>query len=245
MGESTMVNKNIVYSGIVLVVIIFLAWFLFFQQPEIKELSVGVGSLSVLGESSAPVTWIEFSDYQCPFCSKLVIEAGSQVKTNYVDSGKVKMYYRDFPLNFHDKAMDAAIAARCADAQGKFWQMHDKIFVNQNSWSSSSNYVGIFEGYATDLGLNKSEYNSCLTDSKHFASISQDIADGKTAGISGTPAVLLKLPKSKTDLNAVKNTVSKYAQYMQIFENENEYIVKVVGAFPYSAYEEILEAVDY
>jgi protein-disulfide isomerase len=92
------------------------------------------GDLPVLGNTNAPVTLIEFSDYQCPFCERFFNGAEAQIKKEYVDTGKVKVYFRDFPLTqIHPGAQKAAEAARCASDQGKYWEYHDLIFNNQSS----------------------------------------------------------------------------------------------------------------
>lgn len=101
-------------------------------SAERKE--VGVGDLPPLGSLSAPVTLIEFSDYECPFCSRFYNDAEAQIKKEYIDSGKVKLYYRDFPLKqIHLGAQKAAEAARCAGDQGKYWEYHNLLFENQSN----------------------------------------------------------------------------------------------------------------
>ena len=100
--------------------------------PSLTRQTVGVGDLPVLGQSSAKVTLIEFSDYQCTFCERHFIQTEGQIKEKYIDTGKVKYYYRDFPLaQLHPGAEKAAEAARCAGDQDKYWQFHDLIFQNQ------------------------------------------------------------------------------------------------------------------
>lgn len=92
---------------------------------------VSVDDDPVLGKADAPVTLIEFSDFQCPFCRAFWKEALQQIKKDYIDTGKAKFVYRDFPLSFHPLAKPYALAANCANDQGKFWEMHDKIFEEQ------------------------------------------------------------------------------------------------------------------
>ena len=95
--------------------------------------TVGVGNLPVLGKTDAKVTIVEFSDYQCPFCARFYSQTEGQLRKDYIDSGKVKFYYRDFPLtSIHPGAQKAAEAARCAGDQDKYWQYHDLIFNNQS-----------------------------------------------------------------------------------------------------------------
>ncbi|MBI4036625.1 thioredoxin domain-containing protein [Candidatus Daviesbacteria bacterium] len=96
--------------------------------------TVGVGDLPVLGSAAAKVTLIEFSDYQCPFCERYFTQTEGQIKKEYIDTGKVKFYYRDYPLSqIHPGAQKAAEAARCAGDQGKYWEYHDLIFQNQQN----------------------------------------------------------------------------------------------------------------
>lgn len=101
-------------------------------DPEPK--TVGLGSLSLLGQESAKVTIVEFSDYQCPFCSRFYSQTLSELKREYINTGKVKLYYRDYPLTqIHIGAQKAAEAARCASNQGKYWEYHNLLFENQNT----------------------------------------------------------------------------------------------------------------
>lgn len=101
---------------------------------NVTKVQVGVGDLPALGNQNAKVTMIEFSDYQCPFCERHFTQAESQIKKDYIDTGKVKMYYRDFPLSqIHPGAQKAAEAARCAGDQGKYWEYHDLLFQNQQN----------------------------------------------------------------------------------------------------------------
>lgn len=96
--------------------------------------NVSAGNLPVLGNTNAPVTIIEFSDYQCPFCEAFFTQTEPQIKKDYIDSGKVKFYYRDYPLSqIHPGAQKAAEAARCAGDQNKYWQYHDLVFQNQKT----------------------------------------------------------------------------------------------------------------
>ncbi|MBI2020600.1 thioredoxin domain-containing protein [Candidatus Daviesbacteria bacterium] len=100
----------------------------------VQRVTVGNGDLPILGQPSAKVTLIEFSDYQCPFCSRHFTQVEGQLKKEYIDSGKVKFYYRDFPLSqIHPGAQKAAEAARCAGDQNKYWEYHDLVFQNQTS----------------------------------------------------------------------------------------------------------------
>jgi protein-disulfide isomerase len=140
-----------------------------------------------IGQADAPVTIIEFTDFQCPFCGRHYEQTYSQIKANYIDTGKVKYVSRDFPLSFHPFAQKAAEASECANAQGKFWEMHDKLFGNQATWSALPDAVPTFKQYAKDLDLNTSDFDSCLDSDQFKDEIAKDQADGSASGIDGTP----------------------------------------------------------
>ncbi|MFN7991835.1 MAG: thioredoxin domain-containing protein [Candidatus Micrarchaeia archaeon] len=212
------------------------------QPSAVGQLSVDPGKLPVLGQAGAPVTLVEFSDFQCPFCERLYTQALAQIKTNYIDTGKAKLYFRDFPLSFHPNALPAAIAARCANEQGKFWGMHDKLFSNQNSWVSLGDASPAFKGYAADLGLDSSKFNTCLDGKQHAAEINADEAVGQQYGVQGTPGVFIIIPKSKVSPSDLKGAIT---DGLTLFENQNEYIVFVAGAYPYSAFDAVLKKVAY
>jgi len=263
-------DKDIVYGGTIVVLVALLMISLFTQGfgivpcqatatnntgsnssgssmvPGVSQLSVGLGDMPVLGQASAPVTWIEISDYQCPYCEKLASDASKNVKSNYVSAGKVKMYFRDFPLSFHANAEDAALAARCANDGGKFWEMHDKLFATQSTWSSATNFQTVAEGYATELGLDSSTFSSCLSSGKYSSALSSDMSDASSLGVSGTPAVFLLLPKDKTDYTKLQSALSTgYGSYMDLYQDEDNYVIMVVGALPYSAFQSVLDTVTY
>ena len=107
-------------------------------EPEPAGDPATIDDDAVLGDDSATVTVIEFTDYQCPFCSRHFEQTFGQIKKNYIDTGKVKYVVRDFPLSFHSNAHKAAEAAECAGEQGKYWEMHEKLFKEQGTWSGAS-----------------------------------------------------------------------------------------------------------
>jgi protein-disulfide isomerase len=141
----------------------------------------------VIGSDDATITVIEFTDYQCPFCSRHFEQTYSQIKQNYIDTGKVRYVSRDFPLGFHPFAQKAAEASECADDQGKFWEMHDKLFSTQAIWSAGADAIPTFKQYAADLGLNTGDFDSCLDNGTHAQEVKDDMADGSASGIDGTP----------------------------------------------------------
>ncbi|MBS3092685.1 thioredoxin domain-containing protein [Candidatus Pacearchaeota archaeon] len=142
-----------------------------------------------LGNANAPVTIIEFSDYQCPFCERFYTNTLPQLKTEYINTGKVKLIYRDFPLSsIHPQAEEAAEAAECAGEQGDnfYWKMHDKLFENQNALDTDS-----LKKYAQQIGLDTSKFNTCLDSGAMAEEIAKDLADGTSYGVQGTPAFFI------------------------------------------------------
>ncbi|MFQ6134874.1 MAG: DsbA family protein, partial [Nitrososphaerales archaeon] len=128
-----------------------------------------------LGSPDAPVTIIEFSDFQCPFCRRFFENTLQEIKRNYVDTGKVKFVYRDFPLaSMHPFAEKAAEAANCASDQDRYWQYHDLLFENQPVWAAGNATVE-FKKYASTLGLDEEQFNLCLDSGKYADEISKDL----------------------------------------------------------------------
>lgn len=135
------------------------------------------------GPADAPITIIEFSDFQCPYCAR-VNDSVQQVKDTYGD--KISLTFRDFPLPMHPEAPKSAEAAHCADEQGKFWEYHDKLFANMKAQKDDN-----LKAYATELGLDSAAFNTCLDSGKYADDVLKDKADGEMAGVSGTPAFFI------------------------------------------------------
>jgi protein-disulfide isomerase len=141
---------------------------------------------SIKGDPDAPVTVIEFSDYECPFCQRFYQTTYSLIEENYIDTGKVNFVYRDFPLNFHKNAQKAAEAAECAGEQGQYYEMHDKLFEE-----GVEGGVNSFKQYASDIGLDRGEFDVCLDTGSMRNEVQQDLADGQALGVSGTPSFII------------------------------------------------------
>lgn len=156
--------------------------------------NVSIDDDAILGNPDAPVTIIEFSDFQCPFCRKFYKETLPQIKKEYLASGKVKFVYRDFPLvQIHPGATPAAEGAECAKEQGKFWEMHDAIFDEQEKQGSGTVQFTAddVKKWAAKIGLNASKFNQCLDSGTYTQEVEKDVADGSAAGVSGTPATFI------------------------------------------------------
>jgi protein-disulfide isomerase len=150
------------------------------EAPHVNVASAGHPSS---GAASAPVTIIEFSDFQCPFC-RAAESTLKQVRQKYGD--QVKLVYMDFPLGFHPHAMDAARAARCAADQDKFWQFHDALFLDQKKLDPDN-----LRQTAAKIGLDRDKFNACFTSDKYDAGIRKDVAEGNSLGVTGTPTFFI------------------------------------------------------
>ena len=127
--------------------------------PSGEPVEVSIDDDAVKGDKNAPVTIVEFSDYECPFCGKFFRESLPQITKNYIDTGKVKYVFRDFPLNFHPNAVPAANAAECIREQGGdevYYEYHDILFDNQTALS-----VNDLKSYASQFDINQSEFDTC------------------------------------------------------------------------------------
>src|SRR5262249_40244335 len=147
------------------------------SAPRMQVASAGHPQL---GPDNAPVTVVEFADFQCPFCGKAE-PAVRQIREKYGD--KIKLVYMDFPLPMHNNALDAAKAARCANEQGKFWPYHDQLFANQTKLSPVD-----LKGYAKNLQLDTTKFDACFDQAKYEAEVRKDMAEGQKLGVDGTPS---------------------------------------------------------
>jgi len=156
------------------------------QKGSGIDMDVLVDDDAIKGDPNAPVTIVEWSDFECPFCARFYTETLSQIEKEYIATGKVKFVYRDFPLSFHANAQKAAEAAECAGEQEKYWEMHDAIFERGVSGGVTS-----FKSYASDIGLNTQKFNECLDSGEMAAEVKKDMADGAALGIGGTPGFII------------------------------------------------------
>src|SRR6266852_34435 len=168
------------------------------------------------GASNAKVAVIEFSDFQCPFCGRYDKDTYPAILKDYVDTGKVKYVWRDYPLDFHQNAEKAAEAAHCAGEQGKFWDMHDRLFANQQNIAAAD-----LPKHAEALGLNVSLFQQCLDSGRFATEIKKDIADAGGAGISGTPSFLIGVVQPNGSVKITKKLVGakSYAEFKSAIDS--------------------------
>jgi protein-disulfide isomerase len=158
--------------------------------PPTVRADVSADDDPMLGDKDAPVTIIEFSDFQCPFCKRWHDQTFAQIKANYIDTGKANLVYRDYPLSFHQNAQQSAEAAECADEQGKFWEYHEVLFAKGAGDGTGLN-VADLKQYAADLKLDTKKFDSCLDSHKYATEVAKDTSDGSAAGVSGTPSFFI------------------------------------------------------
>lgn len=167
------------------------------QQPQEEKLVLGAVEIAkitenpaaVKGEEDAPVTIVEFSEYQCPFCKRYVDETYGRILEEY--EGKIRYIFRDYPLAFHPHAQKTAEAAHCAGDQGKYWEMHDLLFENREEWAEKTDISKELSGYAEEIGLDVSQFSGCLSSGKFAQAVKDDFDLGSSVGVSGTPTFFI------------------------------------------------------
>ena len=154
-------------------------------------LSKAADASRIQGSASAPIWLIEVSDFQCPYCKMWHDESYQMVLNDYVKTGKVRMAYVNFPLSMHQHAHEAAVAAMCAGAQGKFWQMHDALFATQRNWEAKPSATATFDSLAKSVGANETEYQSCIKSPSIEALVNGDQDRASRGGVNSTPSFFL------------------------------------------------------
>jgi len=170
------------------------------QQPEVamaEKLSdaewqdVTKAPAAAQGEEGAAVTIVEFIDYQCPFCQRAFEQTYPELQKQYVQTGKASYLVRDLPLSFHPNAKPAALAARCAGEQGKYWQMHDRLFEKQAEWVDLKDPGSKFKTYARDIGIAGKGFAACYDGEKYSQEIEADVALASKMKATGTPTFFI------------------------------------------------------
>ena len=185
------------------------------QENQEVTLSLFTANASpYLGDENAPITLVEFGDYQCFFCNKFFHETESAILKNYVETGKVKIIFKDFTIIGPD-SIAAANAAHCAKDQGKFWEYHDTLYNNwggeNNDWASSENLLK----FAQSIELNEERFVKCMVEKKYDQLVTSSNNDAKTLGLTGTPGFFIIGPDNQ--------------------------ITKIPGAQPYESFQKIFE----
>jgi protein-disulfide isomerase len=157
------------------------------QEPVSDKITMAMpANAYTIGKTDAPLVLIEYTDLQCPFCQQFHNTAYEQIKKNYIDTGKVLFLSRDFPLDFHPWARPAAIAARCAGDQGKFWELRNVLIANADKLSKE-----MIAQHASELKLDMKKFQSCADSDFYTADINKQVAEGTAAGVNGTPSFVI------------------------------------------------------
>src|SRR6266581_7174711 len=170
------------------------------SPPSPESVLLSLDGVPSLGDEKAPIAIVEFSDYQCQYCGQHANQVLPQIIKDYVNTGKVRYFLRDLPIEaIHPQAFKAAEAARCAGEQGKYWEMHDRLFKNQQLLA-----VNELPAHAAALGLDVPKFQQCLDDGKYDAQIRKDIQDGLKYGARGTPTFFVgRLDSQGLEKNAM------------------------------------------
>lgn len=158
-------------------------------SPAIDRINVDTEGYPYRGKADAPVVMVEYSDYQCPYCGRFYSETLPQIQREYAATGKVRIVFKDFPLNFHQFAEKAAEAAHCVREQKGdegFWLMHDKLFANQESLS-----IDNFKKWAREFGVNGARFDDCLGSGKMAPIVQKAFGEGQKDGVRGTPSFFI------------------------------------------------------
>jgi protein-disulfide isomerase len=170
-----------------------LSWMASRPKTQVTRLDPNLPAMKaegyLLGSPSAPVEVIEFADFECPACGQYATITEPDVRARLVNTGQIRVRYIDFPLPMHKNTWDASLAAACANDQGKFWEMHDALFANQDRWNSeaTSRPRGPIADLAKSVGLDMSKYGACMDADTHRAKIQSHLAEAEKRNIGSTP----------------------------------------------------------
>jgi len=182
-------------------------------QPALKVPdTMSVDGELFRGEATAPVAIIEYADIECPFCRHFEHDIYPRVFDNYIKTGKVRLYYRDMPLPFHEHAMSAAMAAHCAGEQGKFWEMHDSLFIDKiptpgPNGRSSGLTTGDIDERAANLGLDTTKLDDCMASTRFADGIKRSTDEAAKMNIEGTPTFVIGTIGPNSNIVTVKKTI--------------------------------------
>lgn len=184
--------------------------------PALPSQPISLVGAATRGSASAKLTMVEFSDFQCPFCGRYARETFDQINREYIATGKVRYFFRHYPLErLHPNAFKAAQAAECALQQGKFWELHDRLFTNQQALADTD-----LLNHAKAVGMNPAKFQQCVVQPTVTTKIRQDMDDGARAGITGTPYFFLGVIEKDGRLKVLK---------------------KVTGAAPFASFKGMID----
>lgn len=197
-------SKSIVYVGLVIVAVAVVAALYYLTRPpspdsgSLPDVSADTPAFPSeldrfgisVGPADAEVVVREFADYQCPACARFA-EASQQLKSEYVEAGKVRFVFFDLPLPQHTHSVAAALAARCAGDQDQYWAMHDRLFAEQSSWETADTPADSFSDYAADMGLDTRRFDRCIGSELHKEAVENSRQVAMQLKVASTPTVLV------------------------------------------------------
>lgn len=187
------------------------------QPDNSKPILVSIAGDPILGDKNAKLTLVEFSDYECPFCKKAFNEVLPDLKKNYINTGKVRLIYKDLPLPFHQNAAKEAEAAQCAKDQGgdvAYFKYHDQIFT-KTSGGGTGITLDQLPILAKAINLNVAQFQKCLDSGKLKAEVDKDLAEAQKVGAGGTPTWFLG---KTTSTDSIEGTIIEGAQPFSVFK---------------------------
>jgi protein-disulfide isomerase len=187
------------------------------EEVPTKAKIADLSGVAMLGSAAAPITIVEFTDYQCPYCQRFHVTTFAELKKAYIDTGKVRFFSKDMPLDFHPNAMRAAMAARCAGDQGKFWELRDTMAANPNSLDMEH-----IVGFATGLKMDAAALRLCIDSDKYKERVQTDVLDAMKLGANGTPTFIV----GKSVGNGVDGELVVGAMPFQMFDLKLKELVK-------------------
>jgi len=187
------------------------------EEAPTKAKITDLTGVHMLGNKDAPLTIVEYTDYQCPFCQRFHITAFTEIKKAYIDTGKVRFFSKDMPLDFHPNAMRAAMAARCAGEQNKFWELRDVMGANPNSLDMDH-----IINFAGDLKMNTSTLRACIDSGKYKDPVQTDVLEAMKIGANGTPTFIV----GKSVGNGVDGDLVVGAMPFQMFDSKIKELMK-------------------
>src|ERR1039457_5075752 len=179
------------------------------DEAPTKAKLTDLSGVSMLGSKTAPLTIVEYTDYQCPFCQRFHVTAFAELKKAYIDTGKVRFFSKDMPLDFQPNAMRAAMAARCAGEQGKFWELRDTMGANPNSLD-----IDHILGFAASLKMDTGALRACIDSGKYKEPVQTDVLEAMKIGANGTPTFIV----GKSVGNGVDGELLVGAMPFQMFD---------------------------
>jgi protein-disulfide isomerase len=186
-------------------------------EPPVQRATLKLEGLPMLGVKTAPITIVEYTDYQCPFCQRFHVTTFAELKKNYIDTGKARFFSKDMPLDFHPNAMRAAQAARCANEQGKYWQLRDVMGANPNNLDLDS-----IARFAGDLKMDADALRACVTSDKYKSIVQNDMVEAMKIGATGTPTFVV----GRTTAEGVDGELMVGALPYQMFDEKLRTLMK-------------------